>query len=205
MFESKETKEMIKLMVETLKYKKNEYFIVVLLEGSDEPAVITSSMLGKPFDSYIDTRYTHIWNKKLNRILGIAYTQDQADAIKLNYECSKHKEYYYVVTGEYPNLNIDKREYVSEDNYNYCLRRKQGNLDLINKERVFETFEQAVEFQTQKIQQKDRLGELVSYGTLTLNDDNRISTINPKWEYTCNCNHKENTNKNKKFTKNLKK
>lgn len=185
MFESKETKELMKKMNEMLDGKLDEFYIVVLLEGQDFPDIITSHMLSKPFSSFIDTRYTHLWNKKLKRILGVAKTKVQAEEIKTYYQYDNHKDFYYVVYGEYPNIGIDKREYVGEDSYNYCLRSNSGNLWLVEKSNCFETFEKAVEKQAQKIQEKDRKS-VINYsqdlGKIMISDISNTTC-------DCNCKH----------------
>lgn len=203
MFKSKEEKELIKKMSELLDGKLDEFYMVVLLEGQDFPDIITSGMLSKPFSSFIDTRYTYLWNKKLKRILGVAKTKEQAEQIKTYYKYDNHKDFYYVVYGEYPHIGIDKREYVAEDSYNYCLRTETGNLCLVEKSNCFETFEKAVEKQNQKIQEKDRKSLSTSmYPTYNpdidkfIISDNKIKTTSVPGTTTFSCSCK-NKHKNK--------
>ena len=67
----------------------------------------------------------------------------------------QHNNILYVVLGTYPNTFIDKREYVAQDTYNYCLRGEHGNIDIISKDKVFDTMEKALAKQNELIQQKD--------------------------------------------------
>ena len=51
----------------------------------------------------------------------------------------------YVVCGEFPNLNIDKKEIVSEDEFNYCLKESlTNNIGICEKSKCFNDFESAV-------------------------------------------------------------
>lgn len=50
----------------------------------------------------------------------------------------------YAVLGEYPNIFIDTKYYVAQDDYNYCLRDvKAKSIDVYKKDRVFCTYEEA--------------------------------------------------------------
>lgn len=50
----------------------------------------------------------------------------------------------YVVTGEYPNYSIDKKEVITKDDFNYCLKEKEtNNISLWPKNKCFKTYEEA--------------------------------------------------------------
>lgn len=51
----------------------------------------------------------------------------------------------YVVCGEFPNIHIDKKEIVSEDEFNYCLKESlTNNIGIWEKSKCFNDFESAV-------------------------------------------------------------
>lgn len=65
-------------------------------------------------------------------------------------------EYYFVVTGEYPNLAISEKLYIYKDNYRYCLKDIGVNhIDLYESNKVFKTYEGANNKVIELLQQKD--------------------------------------------------
>ena len=51
----------------------------------------------------------------------------------------------YVITGEFPNLQIDKKKFVTEDEFNYCLKEQNTeNIGLYSKSKCYTDFESAV-------------------------------------------------------------
>lgn len=51
----------------------------------------------------------------------------------------------YVITGEYPHIQIDTKYIVEEDEFNYCLREKDtNNISLYPKTKCFDNYENAM-------------------------------------------------------------
>lgn len=102
----------------------------------------------------------------------------------LNNWLSKHvvivnNEYYFVVTGEYPNLAISEKLYIYKDNYRYCLKDINVNhIDLYENNRVFKTYEDANNKVIELLQQKDFYKTLsvvcepvtITYGNSVISD-----------------------------------
>ena len=82
----------------------------------------------------------------------------------------KFNKYYYAVHGNYPNVIISKEKFVAEDSFNYCLRMKTGNLEIVSKSDVFRTFEEAVMEQNKRIQLKGkRINSVPASSTFSIN------------------------------------
>ena len=65
-----------------------------------------------------------------------------------------NKKYVYVVCGRWPNISIDKKEYIYKDEYCYCVRElNSNNISLISKEQCFTSHCEALEYQNKMIQQ----------------------------------------------------
>ena len=66
-----------------------------------------------------------------------------------------NKKYIYTVEGNWPNIFIDKKEFIFKDSYNYCVRELNVNsISLIPKEKCFEFYCDALKYQNSLIQQE---------------------------------------------------
>lgn len=86
-------------------------------------------------------------------------------------------KYYFVVTGEYPNLAISEKLYVYKDNYRYCLKDIGVNhIDLYENNKVFKTYEAANNEVIKLLQRKDSFTVPKNFaGNLVISDAPYIS------------------------------
>lgn len=79
-----------------------------------------------------------------------------------------NKQEVYVVVGEYPNIFIDKKYFVAQDDYNFCLRdSKVNSLNIYKKDRVFTSYEEA----NNKVIGLLQGNSLTAGNNLTINND----------------------------------
>lgn len=79
-----------------------------------------------------------------------------------------NKQEVYVVVGEYPNIFIDKKYFVAQDDYNFCLRdSKVNNLNIYKKDRVFTSYEEA----NNKVIGLLQRNRLTAGSNITINND----------------------------------
>lgn len=79
-----------------------------------------------------------------------------------------NKQEVYVVVGEYPNIFIDKKYFVAQDDYNFCLRdSKVNSLNIYKKDRVFTSYEEA----NNKVISLLQGNSLTAGSNLTINND----------------------------------
>lgn len=74
----------------------------------------------------------------------------------------------YVVVGEYPNIFIDKRYFIAQDNYNVCLKDSEADcIAIYKKDRVFTSYEEA----NNKVISLLQGNSLTAGNNLTINND----------------------------------
>lgn len=79
-----------------------------------------------------------------------------------------NKQEVYVVVGEYPNIFIDKKYFVAQDDYNFCLRdSKVNSLNIYKKDRVFTSYEEA----NNKVIGLLQRNSLTAGSNITINND----------------------------------
>ena len=74
----------------------------------------------------------------------------------------------YVVVGEYPNIFIDKKYFIAQDDYNVCLKDSKADcIDIYKKDRVFTSYEEA----NNKVIGLLQGNSLTAGNNLTINND----------------------------------
>ena len=74
----------------------------------------------------------------------------------------------YVVVGEYPNIFIDKKYFIAQDDYNVCLKDSKADcIDIYKKDRVFTSYEEA----NNKVISLLQGNSLTAGNNLTINND----------------------------------
>lgn len=156
-----------------------KFYIVLLLETNNVIIIPNKALNGNEIK--IDN---YCFGKKVESILGITFEKDDAELIKYSYEVKGNNKLLYVVHGDYPYIDVLPCDYIAEDDTNYCIRLFK-KLTLFPRNRVFKKIEDAILYQNELIQEKDKLQTTITTNNdcpiyITTNDSHLINGVEKK-------------------------
>lgn len=139
-----------------LTINKNDLIIDELKTEREAEAILRLYKILYPYMESVNTRLEKLEVKNFQQEVKVVV--DKANGkLKLNDPCGLANlccqtitntdsdfNYIYVITGEYPNYSIDKKEIVTSDEFNYCLRELDtNNISMWPVNKCFKSYEEA--------------------------------------------------------------